>query len=156
MTNHQLAGAWKLVAWEVKDAQGKVSYPFGPRPVGYLLYTQDGFMAGNIMDTSRPQLGATREGMAQPRGRFALLSPTYLKVLLRWFAATTKYVAYSGRYEIVGDKIIHHVEMDLIPDSAGTVRERLFTLEGDRLTLAIPPLGGSTNTLVWQRCAPEK
>ena len=34
-----LVGAWRLVSWENRAADGQVTYPMGSDALGYLLYT---------------------------------------------------------------------------------------------------------------------
>jgi len=37
-----LVGAWRLVSWENRAADGQVTYPMGADPSGYVLYTGNG------------------------------------------------------------------------------------------------------------------
>jgi hypothetical protein len=39
---HAVVGAWRLLSWENRAADGQVTYPMGTDVVGYLLYTADG------------------------------------------------------------------------------------------------------------------
>jgi hypothetical protein len=70
-------------------------------------------------------------------------------------AAFDTYSSYSGRYEVRGQKVIHHVEISLFPNWTGKEQERYFEFSGDRLTLNAPPMqiGGAEQKLVaiWQR-----
>jgi hypothetical protein len=147
----RLVGTWKLLSYEATGPDGRVSYPLGQNPFGYLMYTDDGFMSGSLMAANRTLVGATREGLSKPSSVDEMLSPRHRDMTLRFLSAATNYVSYCGRFEVVGDKIIHYVEMDLIPDSNGSVRERIFDLVDDKLILSIPPMGGMTSSLVWQR-----
>jgi len=83
--------------------------------------------------------------------------------------------AHGRRYEVRGEKVIHHVEISLFPNwsgpsGSGKAQERSFAfshvilseakdLSGDRLTLTAPPMriGGVELTLVaiWQRPLPD-
>ena len=36
MEPNPLIGTWELIAWELRDEEGRVSYPFGPDAVGVL------------------------------------------------------------------------------------------------------------------------
>jgi hypothetical protein len=47
------------------------------------------------------------------------------------------FVAYCGRYEVNEEQafVVHHVEMDLVPNSIGTDLKRYFSLKGNRLEL---------------------
>ena len=48
-------GTWQLIAWENTEADGTVTYPYGQQPVGFLIYTHDGYMAAEIMYPNRRQ-----------------------------------------------------------------------------------------------------
>jgi hypothetical protein len=69
--------------------------------------------------------------------------------------AKKSYQAYSGRYEIRDNKVIHHVEVSLFPNWVGREQERFYELEGDRLCLSTEPLPyGQTHQtahLEWER-----
>jgi hypothetical protein len=70
-------------------------------------------------------------------------------------AAAESYVSYCGKYEIQGDKVIHHIEVSFFPNWIGVDQERIFGFDGDRLSLSTPPLlvGGAQQSayLIWER-----
>jgi hypothetical protein len=77
--------------------------------------------------------------MAPHRLRFAhddLLSATKQEEAL----AEETYVSYCGRYDFLGDRVVHHVELSLFPNWIGGDQERLVDLRGNRLTLSTRPL----------------
>jgi hypothetical protein len=41
-THSTLVGAWRLLSWENRTADGQVTYPMGIDALGSLLYTADG------------------------------------------------------------------------------------------------------------------
>ena len=47
-----LVGAWRLVSWENRAADGQVTYPMGSDALGCLLYTADGH--GNRLEFLEP------------------------------------------------------------------------------------------------------
>jgi hypothetical protein len=63
--------------------------------------------------------------------------------------------ASAGTYTFSGDKVVHHVEVASLPNWVGTDQERVVKIQGDRVTLATPPLsrGGVMQTLelTWER-----
>jgi hypothetical protein len=65
------------------------------------------------------------------------------------------FVSNCGRYEIKGDRVIHHVEASLDPNMTGEPVERFMQLSSKRLSLSLPPfsLFGEPHTghLVWER-----
>ena len=72
-------------------------------------------------------------------------------------AAITGYTAYFGTYTIneAEGTVTHRVQASLFPEDLGKDFVRLFTLEGDTLTLSFtsPSAGGSkiTRTLTFRR-----
>jgi len=69
--------------------------------------------------------------------------------------AFTTFFAYSGRYSLTGDKLIHHVEISSLQDFVGTDQVRLIKFQGDRIVLVSPPMSINRKTqtleLVWER-----
>jgi hypothetical protein len=66
------------------------------------------------------------------------------------------FVAYCGRYEVNEEQgfVVHHVDIDLVPNSVGTDLKRHVSLEGNRLKLRpMEPLakGVVEYTLTWER-----
>ena len=68
-------------------------------------------------------------------------------------AAAQRYGGYSGRYEWLGDRIVHHVEAGINPSWIGTSLVRLAVVCDDRLTLRAdrPPGHPPTPVLIWER-----
>ena len=135
-----LVGAWQLLSWENRAADGQVTYPMGADALGYLLYTADGCFSVTISRGGRAGfaagdlLGGTTEEKAR---------------------AVESSVGYAGRYTFHGDRVIHHVELSLFPNWVGTDQQRWVELTGDRLTLSASPLllAGKQQVprLVWER-----
>ena len=140
MNDHSLIGTWRLVSYELESAAGAISYPYGRDPTGYLIYAADGYMSVAFMTGGRiPYAAGDRL-----RGTPEELS-----------AAADTYVSYCGRYELLEDRVIHHIEVSLFPNWVGVAQTRYLTLDGDRLTLRTPPvlMGGSPQTghVTWER-----
>lgn len=97
-------------------------------------------MSGQLAATDRPPVDGA-DPLGGPPGQRA--------------AAYSTYLAYWGRYEIAGDRIIHHVDSSLVPGWAGMEQVRYFSLSGDILVLRTPPmqLAGSITVgeLTWRR-----
>mgnify|MGYP002725654848 CR=1 FL=1 len=70
-------------------------------------------------------------------------------------AAIEGYVSYSGRFEVEGEKVVHHIEVSLFPNWIGVGQERLYEFEGERLTLSTPLMltGGRqlSTHVIWVR-----
>lgn len=135
-----LVGAWSLVSFEVRAADGRVSYPYGSDALGHIIYSPDGYMSVTIMSANRPDfetsdlLGGSLEERAE---------------------AARTYVSYSGPYEVLAGRLVHHVEVSLFPNWVGGSQERFYELEDDRLRLSTAPmlLSGSEQQahLIWAR-----
>jgi hypothetical protein len=140
MPSNPLTGTWRLLSWENRSIYGQISYPLGRDAVGYIIYNEDGYMSVAIMRPNREKfaagdlLGGSTEEKAQ---------------------AAATYVSYCGRYEFLGDMVVHHVELSLFPNWVGVEQKRLVELRGNRLTLSTRPilLGSKQQTarLIWER-----
>lgn len=140
MDANPFVGTWRLMSWESRDADGRITYPFGQDAIGYLMYTVDGYMHATLMTSNRSPfvagdiLGGTIEEQA---------------------AAAATYISYAGPYEVHEGKVVHHVEVSLFPNWVGSTQERVYEFSGDRLSLSTAPLlqGGSERRayLFWQR-----
>lgn len=140
MSADRFIGTWRLVAFEARTSHGDVSYPYGQDPAGYLLYTADGFMFASVMRSKRPNFGSPDIQGAGSEEKVA---------------AFDSYASYCGRYEVKEERVIHQVEVSLLPNWSGKDQERFFEFSGERLTLRTPPMldGGVERILVaiWQR-----
>jgi hypothetical protein len=141
MPRHPLVGTWNLVSYTILNDEGiKIAEPFGPNPRGLLIYTDNGFMSGQLMSASRPQW----------RSDLPRKASTEEKVL-----AFDTYLGYCGTYEIQEDRVIHHVTTSFFPNWIGTDLVRVMQLDGNLLTLSVPPVLGKGKTrtirLTWRR-----
>ena len=142
MDPNPLIGAWRLVTYEA-HAGGEVSFPLGKDASGYIMYTPDGYMSVLIMAAGRTEF-ATGD----------ILGGTDAERL----EAASTFIAYCGRYEFLGDRVVHHIETAFFPNRVGTEQVRYVYLEGDDLLLTTPPmeLAGKSRSgrLRWERAAP--
>jgi hypothetical protein len=135
-----LVGAWRLLSWENRAADGQITYPMGADALGYLLYTADGRFSVTISRRGRAGFAAgdLLSGTTEEQAR-----------------AVEGFVAYAGRYSFHGDRVIHHVELSLFPNWVGSDQERWVELAEDWLTLSASPLllAGRQQIprLVWER-----
>jgi hypothetical protein len=136
----ELVGAWRLVSWENRAADGQLNYPMGVDARGYLVYAPDGRFSVTISRADRPRFagGDLLAGTVSEKAR-----------------AAEGFVAYSGRYTCRGDHVVHHVELSLFPNWVGSDQQRLADLSEDTLILSARTLllGGKQQVprLVWQR-----
>jgi hypothetical protein len=142
MAHNPFVGAWRLLSWENRSADGRVSHPLGREISGYILYSADGYMNVAIMAAGRPRYGGDDAlgGTVDERAR-----------------AAKTYLSYAGTYELGDGEIIHHVQVSLFPNWVGGEQRRFYELDGDRLTLSTAPmlLAGIERRafLVWERAA---
>jgi hypothetical protein len=138
----RLVGAWQLVTRTVRKSDGTiVADPvLGEKPLGRLYYDASGVMMLQMMRMGR---AAAIGAPANPR------DGANARVVLG-------YDAYFGRYTVDerAGTITHRVEGSLFPEDLGKDFVRLFTLDGDTLTLKFTSVtDGSevTRTLVFRR-----
>jgi lipocalin-like protein len=138
-----LVGAWRLISWENRAADGQVTYPVGTDAIGYVIYAADGRFSVTISRTGRAGFAAgdLLSGTTEEKAR-----------------AVEGFVAYAGHYTFLGDRVIHHVELSLFPNWVGGDQERWVELAGDQLILSASPLllAGKQQVprLIWERVDP--
>lgn len=136
----RFVGTWRLVSWELRASTGEPYHPLGKDATGLLIYSADGHMAVSL---SKP-------------GRTAFETPFLFEGSpAEKMAAMESYASYAGRYEVQGNKVLHHVEFSLFPNWIGTTQERFFAFEQGRLVLSAEPFekDGKQQTayLVWKK-----
>lgn len=138
----QLLGTWRLVSYYTEGADGVRVYPMGQDSLGYIMYLPDGFMSANLMVPGRPAYtGGTANTATQAELATAALG----------------YFGYAGRYEVdeAGKAVLHHIDVALAPNLAGSTQFRHVNIEGRRLILrsAPMPIGGriAAHVISWER-----
>jgi len=140
MEHNPFVGTWRLVSIETRKPDGQASYLLGQDAIGYLTYTDDGYMSVAMMSAGRPKFGAgdLRRGTVEEK-----------------IAAADTYISYCGRYEIRDDRVIHHISVSFFPNWVGERQERIFEFDGNRLSLSTRPLliegVEQTGHLIWER-----
>ena len=137
-----LIGAWRLVSFEVDDATGPVTRPFGDDPHGSLIYTDTGRFSALIMRRDRPrfadpdQINGTREEVD---------------------AGFKGCISYFGTYVLHPDDgfVVHQVHGSMFPNWEASEQIRFFELNANRLSLSTPPMqwggGQAVARLVWEK-----
>jgi hypothetical protein len=133
----ELVGTWKLVSASSVTSNGQRNEtPYGAGPAGLLTYFEDGRMTSLISYGGRKPLRAIPQVEEQAE-------------------AFKTFLAYSGRYTVGEDKVIHHVELCSIPNYVGKDLVRGVKFHGDQIVLVTPPtlFNGSIQSieLIWQR-----
>src|SRR2546430_5597291 len=131
-----VVGSWKLVSFIREEvATGKKFEFFGKHPNGYIVYTLHGRMMALFVHEKRspPKTDEDRIDLHKHM------------------------IAYSGRYAVEGDRVVHHVDVSWIETTTRTNLVRFFKLEGDTLTLKTAlaknsaPGAEVTDVLVFER-----
>jgi hypothetical protein len=140
MKKNSVMGTWKLVCWEVRSADGQVTYPFSQDAEGYITYTEDGYVFV-VVTTANRTLYASGDLLGGTQQEKALAAETC--------------VSYCGTYELKEDRIFHHVIVSSFPNWVGTSQERIIELTQNRLLLRTHPylLDGKQQaaSLLWER-----
>lgn len=148
-TATDFVGTWRLLDYSFIHEDGVVEHPWGSEVRGYLLYSAEGYMSGN--------LGAAQDWPSRrARLKSALMAHDGAGALrLARRSGHREYIAYTGRYTVDGDTITHHVEASLFPNWVGRPELRYYKFEGDTLTLRTGPVRSGKHTviaqLVWER-----
>jgi hypothetical protein len=139
----RLVGGWQLLRWRISYNDGrKPTFPYGQDAGGLILYTPDGWMTASIWRAGRKPLSSESVRSAPEAERLA---------------AFESYFSYGGRYEIIGDDVVHTVSASLNPNFISTRQVRRMTFGPDRtLTLSATDLLPGTKVerlheLTWQR-----
>jgi hypothetical protein len=137
-TANDFVGTWKLVDYSFLHEDGTVEKPWGDHVVGYLLYSAEGYMSGNLSPANRRHNIEQTDSQKTRRKR--------------------DYIAYAGPYTVKGNTVTHHVEVSLFPNWLGTAQLRYHERKGDMLTLRTPPIsseGGMVAVqLTWKKVHP--
>jgi hypothetical protein len=136
----KLVGTWELVEWTATVGD-RSQRPFGGDVMGRLTYTVDGHMWATLMRRDRRPLTATTLAGATASERAA---------------AAAGYLNYTGTYTEMADRVIHHVELSLMPNWVGGDQERIVSwIDGDLVLSTEPETGRSgeviVNRLRWRR-----
>lgn len=141
MVSNGIIGRWRLSSWLTRDAHDSVGYPFGEKAQGSVIYTPGGWVSVHVAAEGRPDLPIDILGAIGTEADR--------------LSAYATYVAYSGRYRVQGDVIVHEVMTSLYPNWVGIELRRSFELSGDRLVLSMPPGEAGTEIAVhelhWSR-----
>ncbi|PHU99722.1 hypothetical protein CSQ88_20925 [Iodobacter sp. BJB302] len=154
-----LAGAWVLESYLKRAEDGSVAFPMGEQPKGMIMYTPDGYMSVQIMDSERPLFASDN---------------LHEKTAAELSLAAASYFAYSGLYEVETEPaandlaeqsfsglITHHMQTSLFPNWVGCSLLRRLHLQGDRLELSTCQASSfrgkqMTTHLVWRKCSAVK
>jgi hypothetical protein len=136
----QLYGTWRLVSWTRQiEETGETVTQFGKAPTGFLSYSADGRMLGIMVSDDRPR--PSDLAAVSDRERAVLFNTV---------------VAYGGTFEVVGNQVVHKVDVSWNESWTGTTQRRDFRIDGSRLTIHVGPQISadgrrSTGVLTWDK-----
>jgi Lipocalin-like domain len=119
----RVVGTYRLISFENFADDGEVQRPFGDHPRGFAMYTPEGYMSAILMRSDRanfPEGDILGGGDRERVEAFATAS------------------AYAGRWEVVGDRIVHHLEATTYPNWTDTDQYRNFDATDTHFTLYPP------------------
>ncbi|MDB9517404.1 lipocalin-like domain-containing protein [Roseofilum reptotaenium CS-1145] len=138
-----LVGMWKLIEMKSIDKEETIIYPFGKDPVSYIIYTKEGYVSFSIMMSNRLNLGLSIQNLMDLgygiKSKTSILQVSifkYIKAIIRYFQSVQKFVSYTGKYEVKDNKVIHNIEIHVVPDLIGADLERIVEISGDTLFLS--------------------
>jgi len=121
-TPQSFIGAWALLEWQVESAgSGRITWPFGRDADGLLVYAESGWMSATLSQRARSAMpfASMRQADEARRARIA-----------------TEYLAYTGRWSVEGETVVHSVTLSLNPGLIGTEQRRHAEVAGAELTLS--------------------
>jgi hypothetical protein len=118
-----LVGTWRVERIIDTDVAGKVSYPYGEHPKGYVVYDSIGHVHVQVMRTPAAKPFASGDDAKGTNDEVR--------------AAYQGYAAYFGTYRVDLKKglVVHQVEGSLMPSYTGTDQPRPFRIDHDVLTI---------------------
>ena len=128
IVSSQLYGTWRLVrATAVDDLGSPIAPPYGPIPMGRLIFNPDGRMMAVVCD------GRTSIPDGQKRG----------------------YASYCGNFELSGNLLTTHVDAAALTERVGGQQIRRLEFR-DKLLVMIPPrrTNGEQRELFWKMDGP--
>lgn len=136
----KFVGTYRLVTTERKDANGTWSQTPGFNSIGYITYSDTGYMGVHIMPKERPKFAKQGEPTAEEAQQ-----------------ALRGYTAYYGPFKVdeAGKFVVHHRLGQINPGGVVDAK-RFYDFEGDKLILTPAPADGggkdqATSRLIWQR-----
>ena len=139
MKNNNLVGTYDLVSWENRHESGDITYPLGPDAKGVISYSPDGFVFVHIMANNRKKHSAAD-----------LFGGSNSEIK----DSATTHISYCGRYEIIGNEVIHFVSISSFPNWVPSEQRRNWEFRDGQLLLSAQDLQVGNEKvrayLIWQ------
>jgi len=139
-SDHPIVGTWRLTSFTEQNLEtGEVRHPFGEAARAFVIYEANGYVATIFARSDRKSpLG--------PQATDQEAMDLYRSM-----------IAFAGRYELSGNRLIYHPEISWNEAWNGTTQERVFEVSEKRLeTKSVPAVSTLTGvrtlfSLVWER-----
>mgnify|MGYP000972769283 CR=1 FL=1 len=113
-----ILGRWDIVSWLQLYDDGRRRAPFGQHLEGFIRYLPDGDMICMIVKADRPNFTTGGQWDADDGEKAA---------------AYNSMLAYSGRFRVDGEFVIHEVKTSLFPNWKDGEQRRQVRIEGGEL-----------------------
>jgi hypothetical protein len=119
----QVVGAWKVKDFTSVEVETKKTLrPFGEKPAGYYVFTEDGTFVAVVFDTARKAPAAAAPTDAERLELFKSIGVT------------------TGRYTLAGSKVTIAVDGSLVQGPVGTTQVREAKLSGNTMEFVSPQI----------------
>jgi hypothetical protein len=118
----QFIGVWKYVSVSVTEvATGKVTHPFGEKPIGYIVYTKGGRLIFTLVGDNRAKPASA---VATDAERLSLFNTSS---------------SASGTYKLDGNTLISTYDSSSFETWTGTAQKRKIAITGNKMTVTSDP-----------------
>jgi Lipocalin-like domain len=119
----QIVGVWKFVSViNTEVATGKVTHPWGEKPIGYVVYTKGGRLIFTLVSDNR----------ARPANPTAATDAERLRLY-------DTLASGSGTYKIDGNTQLSTFDSSWLETWTGTTQKRKIAITGNKLTVTSDP-----------------
>jgi len=133
----QIIGTWTMVSNNITHPDGKKTQPFGPNPVGMIIFDSGGHYSLQLCRPSRAKFASNNREKGTPEENQATVSGCN---------------PHWGKYSVEGNAIVFKIEHAMFPNWEGIEQKRNFTIVGNELKYTVPAASaGGVGEVVWRR-----
>lgn len=134
---NRLLGGWRLVSWEISDANGHRTYPLGKDAIGQLMYDGQGRVSAQLARRDQAKFSDDDWQKASTEEKAS---------------AWGNYFGYFGSFTIdePARTVVHRIQGSWFPNLLGTEQRRVYRFEGDQLIFNASTAWGE-NRIVWEK-----
>jgi len=131
-------GTWALVKCIAIQQDGAITFPYGEKPKGQILYDTKGNMMVVIMNQGIKKFNSDNPFQGVPEE----IIPAY-----------NGFLAYFGTFKILTDSslIVHNIKACSFPNWVGQNQKRRFEFEDNKLILTTPEISNVRFELTWEK-----